>query len=98
MVIDKLSLALCRGLVLALAGTIVAPDVLSAQQSAPVHQDGAPLIVTGRKRIGLVLEGGGRLALPTLASSNGWSSITSRSMTSPEQVWVVLSAVCTPQG
>jgi len=61
MVIDKLSLALCRGLVLALAGTIVAPDVLSAQQSAPVHQDGAPPIVTGRKRIGLVLEGGGAL-------------------------------------
>jgi len=61
MVKGKLSFALCRGLVLALAGMIVASDVSSAQQSVPVHQEGAPPTVTGRKRIGLVLEGGGAL-------------------------------------
>ncbi|HEY2040533.1 MAG TPA: patatin-like phospholipase family protein [Edaphobacter sp.] len=57
----KLSFALCRGLVLALAGTMVVPDTSSAQQSAPIHKDGNPPTVKGRQRIGLVLEGGGAL-------------------------------------
>lgn len=62
MVKRKSSFALCRGLVLALAGTVVVSDVASAQQPAPVvHNEGTPPTVRGRQRIGLVLEGGGAL-------------------------------------
>ena len=59
----RLDFTLCRGLILALAGTILAPNTpVVAQQPASVeHTENAPATVHGRQRIGLVLEGGGAL-------------------------------------